>query len=195
MILAVALAAVIGLAPWRAFRRAAARLASRRAGEADAAEYFDTVAREMRHGSSLRQALAMPIPGSRVERLALTGQPIEVVAAEVVSMLRIHDALPAAGIRLASRSGAPASKVFARLAEQAREAAQHERDKATATAQARLSAGVVGLVPLGLGLVTLALGGGRYVAQPGPARTAILIGVSLQIVGLVVIAGLLRRER
>lgn len=195
MIRSVILAAAVALVPsWRV-RARAGRFRTRRGSAIETAEYFDAVARELRRGASLRHAVAGPVPGSRVERLALTGQPIEIVAAEVVWMLRLSDELATAGIRLASRTGAPASRVFGRLAEQARQAAQRERDRRTATAQARLSAGVIGLVPLALGAATLALGGIRFVAEPGPARTAVMIGVGLQLAGLVVIAALVRFDR
>ena len=195
MILAMTLAAAILRLPRGLVRKASHRFAATRDGGVDAAEYFDTVAGELRRGSSLRHALAAPVPGSRLARLALTGQPIDLVAAEVGAMLRLDDELPIAGIRLASRTGAPASRVFGRLAEQARAVKQHERDRAAATAQARLSAGVIGLLPLTLGLATLVLGNGHFVTRPGPARTAVIIGVSLQLTGLLIIGALLRFDR
>ncbi len=195
MIFALILGAAILGTSKVAVRRGFRRLGIERAKPVDPAEYFDTVGRELRRGSSLRHALAIPVPGSRLARLALTGQPIDLVSAEVVTMLRLTDELPIAGIRLASRTGAPASRVFGRLAEEARAAKQHQRDRAAATAQARLSAAVVGLVPPGLGMAILASGGGRHLAQPGPARTAVLFGVGLQLLGLAVIGVLLRLER
>ncbi|MCP3973349.1 MAG: hypothetical protein GY720_02515 [bacterium] len=195
MILALILAAAILGASRAAVQRVVGWLGLGRPDPIDPAEYFDTVGRELRRGSSLRHALAIPVPGSRLARLALTGQPIELVSSEVVTMLSLSDDLPAAGIRLASRTGAPSSKVFGRLAEQARAAKQHQRDRGAATAQARLSAAVVGLVPPGLGMAILTAGGGRHLAQPGPARTAVVFGAGLQLLGLVVIAVLLRLER
>ncbi len=161
----------------------------------DAAEYFDAVAAELRRGASLRQALALPAPDSRLARLAGTGQPIELVAAEVQRHLGLDGELAPAGIRLASRTGAPAAVVFARLAARLRAAAQLERDRRALTAQARLSAAVVGLVPVALGVVAIASGRIGLLLASSPARQVIVIGVALQLAGLAAIGVLLRSHR
>lgn len=168
---------------------------SRPAGPAQAARYFDAVAGEMRRGAALRQAIAIPVPETRLARLALTGQPIELVAAEVQAVFALDDELATAGIRLASRSGAPAGLLFSRLAERLRESEQLARDRKALTAQARLSAAVIGLLPIAPGVLMLASGGGGRLLEQGPSRSVVLFGLGLQLLGLLVIFGLLRADR
>jgi len=176
-------------------RRVRAHRLGRPPGPAEGARYFDAVAGELRRGAALRQALAIPAPHTRLARLALTGQPIELVAVEVQTMFALDDELATAGIRLASRSGAPTGLLFSRLAERLRFAEQLERDRKALTAQARLSAAVIGLLPAAPGVIMLASGGSGRLLEPGPSRSVALFGLALQLLGLMVIAGLLRAER
>ncbi len=188
------LGAVTRLAP--AVRYAVvARRAGRRRRAPEAARYLDAVAGELRRGAALRQALAIPAPGTRLARLALTGQPIELVAAAVQRRFDLDDELAIAGIRLASRTGAPAGVLFSRLAARLRSAEQLARDRRTLTAQARLSAAVIGLLPVAPGVIILASGRGELVLEPGPSQSVVLVGLALQVLGLVVIAVLLRAGR
>lgn len=177
---------------WRHFR---ARRAARFPGSHAAATYFDAVAGELRRGAALRQALAIAAPETRLARLATTGQPIELVAAEVRSMFALDDELAAAGIRLANRSGAPATVLFSRLAERLRTAEQLARDRRTLTAQARLSAAVIGLLPVAPGVIMAASSRGRLFLEPGSSRSVVIFGLTLQLLGLIVIGLLLRAER
>lgn len=176
-------------------RRVGARRVARPPGPAEAARYFDAVAGELRRGAALRQALAIPAPRTRLARLALTGQPIELVAAEVQTMFALDDELATAGIRLASRSGAPAGLLFSRLADRLRSDEQLARDRKALTAQARLSATVIALLPVAPGLIMLVSGGAGRFLEPGPSRSVVLSGLALQLVGLLVIVGLLRADR
>ena len=175
-------------------RRFRARRAVR-APVADAAAYFDAVAGELRRGAALRQALAIAAPQTRLARLAATGQPMELVAAEVQTMFALDDELAAAGIRLAGRSGAPAAVLFSRLAERLRAGEQLARDRRTLTAQARLSAAVIGLMPVAPAMMVAASNRGRLLVEPGPTRLLVFFGFALQVLGLVVIGVLLRAER
>ncbi len=172
-----------------------ARSEARPVGPGAAVRYFDSVAGELRRGAALRQALAIPAEGSRLARLAMTGQPIELVAAEVQRMFDLGDELAVAGIQLAARSGAPAAALFSRLAERLRTAEQLERDRRTLTAQARLSAAVIGLLPVAPVVMMLLAGRSHLLLEPGPSRSVVLIGLALQGLGLIVIGGLLRAER
>lgn len=175
-------------------RRFLARQAAR-APVADAAAYFDAVSGELRRGAALRQALAIAAPQTRLARLAATGQPMELVAAEVQSMFALDDELAAAGIRLAGRSGAPAAVLFSRLAERLRAGEQLARDRRTLTAQARLSAAVIGLLPVAPAVIMAASSRGRLFLEPGPSRSVVLLGFALQVLGLIVIGVLLRVDR
>ncbi len=194
MIVAVLLIGSLArLAPLVRGRYRAHRVA-RPPGPAEAARYFDAVAGELRRGAALRQALAIPVPETRLARLALTGQPIELAAIEVRTMFALDDELATAGIRLASRSGAPAGPLFSRLGERLRSAEQLARDRKALTAQARLSAAVIGLLPAAPAVIMLASGGGRLL-EPGPSRSVVLLGLALQLLGVLVIIGLLRADR
>jgi Flp pilus assembly protein TadB len=176
-------------------RRLVARRAARRPGAAAAAGYFDSVASELRRGAVLRQALAIPVPGTRLARLALTGQPIELVAVEARQMFALDDDLATAGIRLAGRSGAPAGVLFARLAERLRAAEQSARDRRALTAQARLSAVVIGVLPVVPAVMMLASGQRSVLLEPGPGRSMVVAGLVLQALGLIVIGALLRADK
>ena len=195
MILAVLLiGSLTRLAP-AARRRLQERRATRPHGADAAATYFDAVGGELRRGASLRHALAIPAPGTRLARLTATGQPIELVAAEVSRMFDLNDELTAAGIRLASRSGAPAGVLFSRLAQRLRTDQQLERDRKVLTAQARLSAAVIGLLPVIPTAIMVASGRGKLFLEPSLSRSVVLFGLALQLLGLLVIGGLLKASR
>ena len=100
-----------------------------------------------------------------------------------------------AALELSAWSGARAAVVFERLAERAAEAAELLREQRTATAQARLSAWVVGLAPLVFTTLLLAAGGAQSLGRVGNAGYVIMaIGVGLELAGLIVVAVILRRE-
>ena len=195
MIIAVLLTGALSrLAPalWRGFP---ARRAARASGSDVAAVYFDAVAGELRRGAALRQALAVAAPETRLARLAATGQPIELVAAEVQSTFALDDELAGAGIRLAGRSGAPAAALFSRLAERLRSVEQLARDRKTLTAQARLSAAVIGLLPVAPTVMMATSSRARFLLESGPSRMVFLFGCALQVLGLIAIGLLLRVDR
>jgi len=158
------------------------------------ADFFEAMAAELRRGASLRHAVAWAAPESKAARLATTGQPMPVVVAALKSDIPLSSELAGAGIKLAARSGAPAAPLFARLAERSRIAEQLERELRVLTAQARLSAAVVGLIPVGLGIGMVLSRGGAVLASSA-ARTTVAAGLSLQLIGLGIIAALLRMHR
>lgn len=161
----------------------------------DPVGYFEAVASELRRGASLRWALSAPLPESRLARLAMTGQPLALVAAELDAEFDGVDDLFMPGVLLAGRTGAPAASLFGQLADRARITLQLRRLRRTLTAQARLSAAVVGLIPLGIGVLLTTFNSSGSLTAPGPARIAVLSGLALQCTGLVVIALLLRANR
>ena len=158
------------------------------------AEFFEAVAAELRRGASLRHAVAWAAPESNAARLATTGQPMPVVVAALEADVPLVGELAGAGIALAVRSGAPAAPLFARLAERSRIDEQLQRELKVLTAQARLSAAVVGLIPVGLGVGLVLSRGSAVLASPA-ARTTVAVGLSLQLLGLGIIATLLRMHR
>lgn len=158
------------------------------------AAFFAAVAAELRRGASLRQALAWASPGTKAARLATSGQPMAVVVAALESDVPLRGQLAGAGIALAARSGAPAAPLFARLAERARAGELMVREVRVMTAQARLSAAVIGLIPVGLGIALVLSRSSGSLASPA-ARTAVAVGLGLQLIGLGAIALLVRAHQ
>jgi Flp pilus assembly protein TadB len=166
----------------------------RRPAQTGETDFFEAVASELRRGASLRHALAWAMPGSASARLAGSGQPMAAVVAALEVEVPLEGELAGAGIVLASRSGAAAAPLFIRLAGRSRARRELARELRVLTAQARLSAAVVGLIPVGLGLVLVLSRGGAVLASPA-ARSLVAFGLGLQLVGLATIALLLRGHR
>lgn len=177
----------------RGFGRVSKRIG--RNGLVEPAAYFDAVASELRRGASLRIALASPLPDSRLSRLAVTGQPLALVVAELDAAVGGVDDLLVPGVLLAGRTGSPAASLFVQLADRARVAGQMRRLRRTLTAQARLSAAIVGLIPLAIGVLLLAADSFGAITSPGPARFVVLTGLAMQCIGLLVIVLILRANR
>jgi hypothetical protein len=116
------------------------------------------------------------------------------VVAALETDVPLRGQLAGAGIALAARSGAPAAALFARLAARARVGEQMAHELRVLTAQARLSAAVIGLIPVGLGIALATSRGGGSLASAA-ARTAVAVGLGLQLLGLGAIAVLVRAHR
>lgn len=158
------------------------------------AEFFEAVAAELRRGASLRHALAWAAPESGAARLATTGQPMATVVTALETDVPLRGELAGAGIALAGRSGAPAAALFARLADRSRVGEQLARELRVLSAQARISAAVVGLIPIGLGVGLVMSRGSAVLASPA-ARSLVGVGLGLQLLGLGTVALLLRAHR
>ena len=128
-------------------------------------------------------------------RLALAGAPAAAVAA------RLESALPANGrhigvaFQLAAETGAGAVPVFQRLAERAGRVAEISRERAVLTAQAKLSAAVVGGAPVAVVVVLLASGRAAVLTEGGSVGLMVgVVGVGLVASGLAVVWVMLRRS-
>ncbi len=161
-----------------------------RRATADEQQFYASVASELMAGASLRTAVAdsaRPHDDSvmaRVGAAARSGASLDAVA-DILSELPVNGMAAAAAIRVADRAGAAAAPVFARLADRTAARAEVERQRRTLTTQARLSAAVVGALPL----MWLAFGGiGRIAAliQQGGAPVAAL-GLTMETVGVALI--------
>lgn len=162
----------------------------RRRPRVDEQRYLAAVHGELRAGASLRQALAdaalgqdcPPLPATR--RLALAGAPIERLA-ESLRRLPGNGRRIGAAIEVAGLSGGRSADVFLGLANRAAAQADLERQQKILTTQARVSALVVG----GLPLLWLAFGGvGRLQAlvQAGAGAVA-LVGFAMETVGALLV--------
>ncbi len=173
----------------------------RRAGRDDdaGAMLFRAMAAELRAGATLRAALeagAATVPGvdlRSARRVAQSGASMDEVAAELSTALPSDGRLAGAALRLVAGSGGRAASVLDQLAAQAASRAALAREQRALTAQARLSALLVGAGPALLGVVLLAGGRGRDLAAAGSLGLGVLgVGLALQIAGLIVVAAILR---
>ena len=162
--------------------------------------FCNAVAAELRGGASLRIALmdaARRAPeidlGAALRRLR-AGVPIEHVAPDIERSLPANGALAGAAVRLVARTGARAADTFDALAERAAFGADVARERRTLTAQARLSAVVVGGGPLVFALFLLLTGRARTLWEHGAVGIGIgVAGMGLEILGLIVVVAVLRR--
>jgi Flp pilus assembly protein TadB len=153
----------------------------------------------MRAGSSLRLALADAATRVQLDldpaaRLAIAGMSMDRVANALSKQLAHNAVAVGAAFELSDWSGARTAAVFEGLADRATEAAQLEREKAAATAQARFSAWVVGLAPLVFTALLLAGGGFGSLRRAGGAGFFVIgLGLALEVAGLAVVALILKR--
>jgi len=187
-----------GAAVWAgmsAFRRRASRVTPD-----DEATYFRALAAELRSGNSLRGALgaaANRVPGlplDRTVRLAAAGLPMVDVANEVEERFPENGPLAAAAFRLSDWSGARVADAFEDLADRAADAAEMARERRAATAQARVSALIVGVAPLAFTALLLATGRtSGLLAHGNLGWIVLIIGVALEAAGLLLVAVIVRR--
>lgn len=173
-----------------------------RSGPDDEAELLRAISAELSSGSSLRVALndasarVRAIDATAAVRLSRAGAPFDAVATELQRSLPTNGRLAAAALRLSARSGARVASVFDALASRASGAADLARETRAATAQARMSAGVVGLVPIGFTVLLIVSGSAASPLASGtPGLLLAGAGAGLQIAGLRVVAFMLRRGR
>lgn len=164
-------------------------------------EVLRLLAAELRSGSSLPMAVAsadrrFPVVGlQRAARLAVAGTPDDVFGAALAERLHMNGALVGRAIAVGSRTGAPLAGLLERLAAHADHQAELGRELRAVTAQARLSALVVGGGPLAFTGILLAAGA---VDAPwtvsGAAAVMTVTGVLLQATGLGAVWLLIRRH-
>ena len=163
------------------------------------ATFLRALAAELRGGSSLRLALADAAARVQLDldpaaRLARAGMSMDRVANALSKQLAHNAVAVGAAFELSDWSGARTAAVFEGLADRATEAAQLEREKAAATAQARFSAWVVGLAPLVFTALLLAGGGFGSLRRAGGAGFFVIgLGLALEVAGLAVVALILKR--
>ncbi len=155
----------------------------------DEQQFFLAVHGELRAGASLRHAIATAAqaqPGDIAADIHCSAAGYQPLAAVCATLRQLPQTGGAAAMatRVAMESGGRAADVFLRLADRARVNADLQRQRRTLTAQARMSAAVVGSLPL-LWLVAggwnrlqiLISNGGGMVAAVGIAMET--LGISL----------------
>jgi Flp pilus assembly protein TadB len=148
-------------------------------------------------GATIRSTIADTsidaIPES-ARRLAALGEPMGDVASAIAPVLPVNGAAFRAICSFSEHTGAAVSTALTVLADRADEAAELTRQRTIALAQVKLSAVVVGLVPIAASIGLLAL---RGVPEPGGAAIVIpmLLGLLLQITGTAVVFRVASRAR
>lgn len=152
----------------------------------DEVQFLTSVAADLRSGASVRTAIAGTAHHSSVakaQRLAVAGAPLDEVAVAIED-LPINGQRAAAALQVVARAGGRSAAVFDGLADRAMEAAERARERRALTTQARLSAGVVG----GLPVVSLLLGGadriGLLIGSGNAGIAVAAIAVTMQGVGI-----------
>lgn len=166
----------------------------------DEATLFRAMAAELRSGASLRDSLAeaaQRVPRIRLDRpvrFAAAGMPMIEIAEAVERQLPKNGRIAAAAFRLSDQSGARVADAFDELAERAAATAELARERRAATAQARLSAVIVGVAPLVFTVLLMATGrGAGLVAHGGIGLLVLGVGLGLETLGLTAVAAIVRR--
>ena len=189
---------LVGAAVWGIV--AAIRRRKSRITPDDEATYFRALSAELRSGASLRGAIGEAL--HRVPALSLgpavryaeAGMPMSEIADAVESRFPENGRLAAAAFRLSDWSGARVADTFEGLAERAAASAELVRERKAATAQARLSALVIGIAPVAFAALLFATGRGSGLMAHGTIGGVVLgAGVALELTGLIVIAMIMRR--
>ena len=158
------------------------------------------VAAELRAGASLRGALiaaadrVQNIELGDVVRLSVAGAPYGSIAAAVDKAMPGRR-LVGPTLGLAGRSGGRAAAVLDRLAMRAWADVAAERQRRTLGAQARLSAWVVGGLPVAATIVLVLTGRlGRLIGSGLAGGVVLGAGLVLQLAGIAAVVVLLRRS-
>ncbi|MDK1019205.1 MAG: hypothetical protein QGD89_07380 [Actinomycetota bacterium] len=154
------------------------------------------VAGRVSAGATIRTAIAETdnegVP-EQARRLALLGRPMADVSDE------LSDALPINGVAFrgicafSEHTGAAIVAALSVLADQADEATELARQRRVALAQTKMSALVVGVVPIVVSAGLIAL---RGIPDPGGAVIVIpmVIGIALQLIGTAVVFNVAARS-
>lgn len=174
---------------------------SRQHGGAETeAVWCAAMAAELRAGASIRSALdaasdRVPDPElAEIGRLAKAGVPVERLAERIGAALPKVRHLAGPAVRIAAEAGGAAAGVFGRLAVRSLEHTETERERRVATAQVRLSAWVVGSIPVVVIAALVATGRAAALVAAGPIGVGALIaGVALMLLGVAAVWTMSRR--
>jgi len=170
-------------------------------GPTDAESIFlREVAAELRAGATLRTATVAAAERAHEldlvgwARHARAGLPMAQLAGPLGRRLPISGRAATAAVEFLTVSGAAAAEVFTRLAAQTDEAIELHRERAVASAQARLSAIVVAAAPLVVLLWLAARGALSQLLATGAGRFVLGAGMGLELAGIAVSMLMLRRS-
>jgi tight adherence protein B len=185
---------LLAAAGWAGYHARLRGRARRRLPAAEA-DFLRGVAGEVDAGASIRQAViaaadrAPALDLAAAVRLAAAGRPAPDVARCLQAALPLNGRLAAAAYQMVAETGARASDVFAGLAVRAADSGDLERERRALTAQTRLSAWLVGGLPVAVTVVLGATGRGPGLTGAGGLLTALgmgMIGLGGMVVWLMV---------
>lgn len=155
----------------------------------DEAGFLRTIATSVSAGSSLRSAIRdgdRRVVTSRTRRLCDAGVSMAKIGRDLQPSLVLNGSTFAAVCSISERTGSMLAPTLHVLADRATAVADLRRHRGVATAQARFSAGVVGLAPLGVtaGLIVM-----RGVPGDGNpiALASMVLGSAMQLAGVAVV--------
>lgn len=146
-------------------------------------------------GATIRSTIAEPTIESvpaHAQRLAALGIPMADVAEAMIEAFPVNGQAFRAICTFSEHTGAGISAALTVLAARADDASELARERNVALAQVKLSAMVVGLVPIAASIVLVAL---RGIPEPGGAVIVVpmVAGIALQVVGTAVVFTLASR--
>jgi Flp pilus assembly protein TadB len=187
---------LVAVAGWAVYRRWSKRAVH---GPREEALFLEGLAAELRGGASLRSAVADAADRTEIDlavpvRMAKAGRPMEDIARPLGERLPVNGAVAGPALRLAAAAGASVAPLFDALALRAAEAADEERESRVLTAQARLSAWLVGGAPAAVAAGIFAFRGFSF--GDGSLAVAIaVVGFGLQAIGGLVVWRMVRASR
>ena len=169
-------------------------------GPDDEAAFLRGLAAELSAGAGLRGAVpaaatrAPALDLERVSRLCAAGRPAPEIGTALGEALPVNRAAVAAAFRLAAATGGAVAPLIGTLARRAEAVGRLDRERSAATAQARLSAWLVGGLPIGLLALAMLTGAGPSAGDLGtPGLAMVAAGAALIASGAGVVALMARR--
>lgn len=173
------------------------RLRARTASSVSVSRFLRNVAAELASGRTLVQTLTVSDDARvdpTVRRLCAVGSDGATIADALAPGLGRHARTFGAAVALSEVSGGPLASTLEMVADQASIDEASERERRVATSQARFSALVVGVVPLAIALLVVAL---RGVPEPGGPLIVVpmVAGGALMVAGGGVVVWMSRSRR
>jgi len=200
-------AALLGICLWQPLAggllvvaAVGARLKHQTKAGSEEAAYLQAVALELRAGASLRAAIesgahrAPALELGRPVRLARAGAPMPEVAAALMESLPRHGLIAGSAIHTAGLTGGRIAEIFDSLAQIASEDRELARERRAATAQARISAWIVGGLPVAFLVFGYLSGRLGPLLESGIGIGVVVVGLVLVLAGSLTVAVMLRRS-
>ena len=157
--------------------------------ESDEGELLRQFSGRVSAGATIRSTIADPtikdVP-DHARRLATLGRPMADVGDALTSVFPVNGAAFRAICSFSEHTGAAISAALGVLADRADEATELARQRKVSLAQVKLSAIVVGIVPMAASIGLVAV---RGIPDPGGAVIVVpmMVGIGLQVIGTAIV--------